>query len=65
MDEMTKRALEMQRKNCGHMCHTVGLNIWIEECPICGCPNPKYVEGARMCPGCWNYPCECAPGKKL
>jgi predicted nucleic acid-binding Zn-ribbon protein len=33
---------EMARKNCGHMCHTVGLNPWAASCPICGCPNPKY-----------------------
>lgn len=28
---------------CEHMCHSGrGLNPWIEECPTCHCPNPKY-----------------------
>ncbi len=28
---------------CEHKCHTgLGLNPWIEECPICHCPNPKF-----------------------
>ena len=28
--------------NCNHKCHTVGLNPWVEDCPICKCPNPRY-----------------------
>jgi len=27
---------------CDHKCHKVGLNPWIEECPICRCVNPKF-----------------------
>jgi hypothetical protein len=27
---------------CDHVCHKRGLNPWIEECPVCGCENPKY-----------------------
>lgn len=27
---------------CNHKCHTTGLNPWVEECPVCHCPNPKY-----------------------
>lgn len=30
------------RFNCDHKCHDVGLNPWIELCPVCGCPNPNY-----------------------
>lgn len=44
---------------CDHMCHERGLNVWVKECPICGCLNPKYIEGAKMCLGCWDYPCIC------
>lgn len=28
--------------SCEHKCHKVGLNPWVEECPICGCVNPKF-----------------------
>lgn len=52
---------EMMRKNCDHVCHTRGLNPWVEECPSCGCENPKYIPGAKMCLGCWDYPCICSP----
>lgn len=31
---------------CGHVCHTRGLNPWIEECPTCGCENPEYDPNA-------------------
>jgi len=31
-----------QQQNCNHKCHDIGLNYWIEYCPICGCPNPKF-----------------------
>lgn len=27
---------------CTHQCHDIGLNPWVEECPICGCENPTY-----------------------
>lgn len=30
------------RVRCGHKCHAGGLNPWVEECPVCGCENPKY-----------------------
>jgi hypothetical protein len=30
--------------DCGHKCHTVGLNPWVEECLICGCPNKDYDD---------------------
>lgn len=29
---------------CDHKCHAVGLNPWVVECPICGCPNKDYDE---------------------
>lgn len=28
--------------NCNHKCHEVGLNPWVESCPICGCKNSNY-----------------------
>lgn len=59
MDEISKRVLELQRANCGHVCHQRGLNVWVEACPVCGCPNPKHIEGVEMCRGCWDYPCVC------
>lgn len=31
---------------CECPCHRRGLNPWIEECPRCGCGNPKYDEAA-------------------
>jgi len=28
---------------CEHFCHGgLGLNPWVENCRVCGCPNPKY-----------------------
>ena len=27
---------------CGHKCHDAGLNPWVQSCPTCGCPNPRY-----------------------
>ena len=42
MDELAEKIREAQRKTCRHKCHTVGLNPWVESCPICGCPNPNY-----------------------
>lgn len=45
---------------CGHICHKGGgLNVWVEECPTCGCVNPKYIEGAKCCFSCFQYPCVC------
>lgn len=35
------------RANCGHICHKRGLNKWVEECPICGCPNASYDPTAQ------------------
>lgn len=50
---------EIERRNCGHVCHERGLNPWVKECPICHCDNPTFAEEAVMCPECWAYPCEC------
>jgi hypothetical protein len=33
---------------CDHMCHIVGLNPWIRECPICGCLNHAYDPDAKV-----------------
>ncbi len=34
---------EMNFNRCGHMCHEGrGLNPWVEDCVVCGCPNAKY-----------------------
>lgn len=36
--------------SCGHKCHSgLGLNPWVDSCPICGCENPKYDPQA-VCP---------------
>ncbi len=35
------------RINCDHKCHRVGLNEWVEVCPICGCSNPNYKPDAK------------------
>jgi hypothetical protein len=32
-----------EKRPCEHKCHVgLGLNAWVEECPVCHCPNPKY-----------------------
>lgn len=36
---------------CAHKCHTVGLNPWVQECPVCGCPNPAFDPNAQ--PPAW------------
>lgn len=33
---------------CPHKCHTVGLNPWVEACPICGCPNKGYNKNVKV-----------------
>lgn len=47
--------------SCSHKCHDKDgrLNVWIKDCPICGCPNEGYVEGAKCCFSCYTYPCKC------
>lgn len=41
-------AIEVEAKEikkltaCGHKCHEIGLNHWIDKCPVCGCDNPSY-----------------------
>lgn len=42
MDEITRKSFEMPRKHCGHICHEKGLDVWVESCPVCGCPNPRF-----------------------
>lgn len=59
MADLMQEIEDTRGRNCGHMCHTEGLNVWIESCPVCGCHNPDYDPQARMCNGCWAYPCEC------
>jgi hypothetical protein len=44
--------LDKPRYRCDHKCHKVGLNAWVRECPICGCPNPKFDEAAE--PDIWG-----------
>lgn len=34
------------RANCSHMCHRIGLNPWVRECPVCGCHNERYDADA-------------------
>jgi hypothetical protein len=30
-------------QDCNHKCHNGGgLNPWVESCPVCHCPNPKF-----------------------
>lgn len=38
--------MDFKLQPCDHVCHKRGLNPWIEECPGCGCPNPKYDPDA-------------------
>lgn len=38
---------------CDHKCHTVGLNPWVESCPICFCPNPAYDPSVQV-PEIWE-----------
>jgi len=33
---------------CDHKCHTVGLNPWVEYCPVCGCRNEKFDPKAEV-----------------
>jgi hypothetical protein len=45
---MTESAREVAPK-CGHKCHIgLGLNPWVDACPICGCVNPKYDPKAKI-----------------
>lgn len=39
--------MEFNLGPCDHVCHKRGLNPWIEECPLCGCGNPKYDPEAK------------------
>ena len=32
---------------CSHKCHAVGLNPWVESCPVCGCANVAYDPNAE------------------
>lgn len=46
IDEEVRDAV---RRNCDHVCHRGrGLNAWVETCPVCGCPNPKYRASAHV-----------------
>ena len=39
---------EIARANCDHICHRGRpLNPWVETCPVCGCPNPRYTHAAE------------------
>jgi hypothetical protein len=39
---------EKPQFQCDHKCHKVGLNPWIEVCPVCGCPNDRFKPGDRQ-----------------
>jgi hypothetical protein len=34
--------------HCQHKCHEIGLNPWVKECPVCGCPDEKYDPKAQV-----------------
>jgi len=40
-----------RKSECDHKCHTVGLNPWVEYCPVCGCLNKNY--DAKVEPPNW------------
>lgn len=60
---------EYKIRRCTHMCHDTGpdsgLNVWVESCPVCGCVNAKYIEGAQCCFSCYQYPCACGENNNV
>ena len=38
---------KLDARDCQHKCHRVGLNPWVKNCPVCGCPNPAFDPRAK------------------